>query len=53
MVDDDRTILRIVGGDLTPNGYRVRRASNGIEALDLRLVAEEVVATCGRWVAIP
>lgn len=35
VVDDDRVIQGMVSGYLTRSGYRVRLASNGIEALDL------------------
>jgi pilus assembly protein CpaE len=35
LVDDDRVIQKMVGGFLERTGYRVRKASNGIEALDL------------------
>jgi pilus assembly protein CpaE len=33
LVDDDRVIQKMVGGFLERTGYRVRKASNGIEAL--------------------
>ena len=35
LVDDDRVIQKMVGGFLERTGYRVRKASNGIEALEL------------------
>jgi pilus assembly protein CpaE len=35
LVDDDRVIQKMVGGFLERSGYRVRRASDGIEALQL------------------
>jgi pilus assembly protein CpaE len=35
VVDDDRVIQRMVGGYLERNGYRVRLANNGIDALKL------------------
>jgi pilus assembly protein CpaE len=35
LVDDDRVIQKMVGGFLERTGYRVRRASDGIEALQL------------------
>src|SRR3977135_3653320 len=35
LVDDDPAIQKMVGGFLERTGYRVRKASNGIEALDL------------------
>ncbi len=35
LVDDDRVIQRMVGGFLKRRGYRVREASDGIEALQL------------------
>jgi pilus assembly protein CpaE len=40
LVDDDRVIQKMVGGFLERTGYRVRRASDGIEALEL--VQEQV-----------
>jgi DNA-binding response OmpR family regulator len=33
LVDDDRVIQKMVGGFLERKGYRVRKASDGIEAL--------------------
>ena len=35
LVDDDRVIQKMVGGFLERRGYQVRRASDGIEALQL------------------
>jgi pilus assembly protein CpaE len=35
LVDDDRVIQRMVGGFLERTGYNVRKASNGVEALQL------------------
>jgi pilus assembly protein CpaE len=35
LVDDDRVIQKMVGGFLERKGYRVRKASDGIEALQL------------------
>jgi pilus assembly protein CpaE len=35
LVDDDRVIQKMVGGFLERTGYRVRKASDGIEALQL------------------
>jgi pilus assembly protein CpaE len=35
LVDDDRVIQKMVGGFLERTGYRVRKASDGIEALEL------------------
>ncbi|HEX9098074.1 MAG TPA: response regulator [Candidatus Dormibacteraeota bacterium] len=35
LVDDDRVIQKMVGGFLERRGYRVRKASDGIEALQL------------------
>jgi pilus assembly protein CpaE len=35
LVDDDRVIQKMVGGFLERTGYKVRKASNGIEALQL------------------
>ncbi len=35
LVDDDRVIQRMVGGFLERRGYQVRKASDGIEALQL------------------
>ncbi len=35
LVDDDRVIQKMVGGFLERTGYKVRKASNGIEALKL------------------
>jgi Response regulator containing a CheY-like receiver domain and a GGDEF domain len=35
LVDDDRVIQKMVGGFLERSGYRVRRASDGIEALEM------------------
>jgi pilus assembly protein CpaE len=35
LVDDDRVIQKMVGGFLERRGYQVRRASDGIEALEL------------------
>jgi pilus assembly protein CpaE len=35
LVDDDRVIQKMVGSFLERSGYRVRRASDGIEALEL------------------
>jgi sigma-B regulation protein RsbU (phosphoserine phosphatase) len=35
LVDDDRVIQKMVGGFLERSGYRVRRASDGLEALQL------------------
>jgi pilus assembly protein CpaE len=35
LVDDDRVIQKMVGGFLERTGYHVRKASNGIEALEL------------------
>jgi FixJ family two-component response regulator len=35
LVDDDRVIQKMVGSFLERSGYRVRRASDGIEALQL------------------
>src|ERR1700716_3035668 len=35
LVDDDRVIQKMVGGFLERTGYRVGKASKGIEALDL------------------
>ena len=35
LVDDDRVIQKMVGGFLERTGYRVRRASDGIEALEM------------------
>jgi pilus assembly protein CpaE len=40
LVDDDRVIQKMVGSFLERSGYRVRRASDGIEAL--QLVSERV-----------
>jgi pilus assembly protein CpaE len=40
VVDDDRVIQKMVGGFLERTGYRVRKASDGIEAL--QLVREQV-----------
>jgi pilus assembly protein CpaE len=40
LVDDDRVIQKMVGGFLERTGYRVRKASDGIEAL--QLVHEQV-----------
>src|SRR3984893_13777506 len=40
LVDDDRVIQKMVGGFLERTGYKVRKASNGIEAL--QLVHEQV-----------
>ncbi len=40
LVDDDRVIQKMVGGYLERTGYTVRKASNGVEAL--QLVHEEV-----------
>jgi pilus assembly protein CpaE len=40
LVDDDRVIQKMVGGFLERTGYRVRKASDGIEAL--QLVREQV-----------
>jgi len=35
LVDDDRVIQKMVGGFLERKGYHVRKASDGIEALQL------------------
>ena len=35
LVDDDRVIQKMVGGFLERSGYRVRKASDGIEALEM------------------
>src|SRR3977135_4055673 len=35
LVDDDRVIQKMVGGYLERTGYTVRKASNGVEALQL------------------
>src|ERR1700693_3318802 len=35
LVDDDRVIQKMVGNFLERSGYRVRRASDGIEALQM------------------
>src|SRR6202171_4229034 len=35
LVDDDRVIQKMVGGFLERKGYQVRKASDGIEALQL------------------
>ena len=35
LVDDDRVIQKMVGGFLERTGYKVRKASDGIEALEL------------------
>jgi pilus assembly protein CpaE len=40
LVDDDRVIQKMVGGFLERTGYHVRKASDGVEAL--QLVQEEV-----------
>jgi pilus assembly protein CpaE len=51
LVDDDRVIQRMVGGFLDRTGYRVRIASDGIEAL--RLVRDHVPDLVITDVAMP
>lgn len=51
LVDDDRVIQRMVGGFLNRTGYRVRIASDGIEAL--RLVRDHVPDLVITDVAMP
>ena len=51
LVDDDRVIQRMVGGFLNRTGYRVRIASDGVEAL--RLVRDHVPDLVITDVAMP
>jgi pilus assembly protein CpaE len=51
LVDDDRVIQRMVGGFLSRTGYRVRIASDGIEAM--RLVRDHVPDLVITDVAMP
>jgi pilus assembly protein CpaE len=51
LVDDDRVIQRMVGGYLSRTGYRVRIASDGIEAM--RLVRDHVPDLVITDVAMP
>ena len=46
LVDDDRVIQKMVGGFLERKGYRVRKASDGVEALELiREIVPDLVIT--------